>query len=442
MKKDIVIKRNVYDYFSDWKNRDNKPLLVMGARQVGKTYIIRKFGLENFDNFIEVNLFQRRDIVKLYKSIDTSDNKFKALSLLLNADFDDSNTLLFIDEIQESEELISELKYFNEVHPNMNIICAGSLLGVKIRRSHFSFPVGQVEMINMYPLDFEEFLLAIGEEALALEIKKSFDLNRELNIALHTKALNYYRYYLCVGGMPESVKNLLENDMDITKYNRNILQIIIEAYIADMSKYVSNKSESIKIERVYKSIPAQLSGTGSRFVYSRIAKGSRKRDYEMPVDWLLASNLLFKSIAVSTPEIPLKGYEVLDNFKLFLSDVGILVNLLNINYGDILIENIGSYKGIITENFVATNLLAFKRNLNYYKDSKEEHEVDFLLYTKNDGIIPIEVKSSSHTKSKSLNSYIKKHKPLYSIKLSTKNFGFINNIKSVPLYAIFCLKDL
>jgi len=351
-------------------------------------------------------------------------------------------TLLFIDEIQESEEMIAELKFFNEKHPKMNIICAGSLLGVKLKRSHFSFPVGQVELYQMHPLDFEEFMLAMNEELLVEEIIKSFKNNSEINVSLHIKSLNYYRYYLCVGGMPESVKNLIENDIDITKYDTEILSHILEAYIADMSKYVNNKSETVKVQRTFNSIPSQLAGRGDKFKYTAIASGSRKRDYEEPVNWLVASNLLFQSNKVNTPKIPIKGYEIPDYFKLFLSDVGILVKMLEVNFGEILIDSLDDYKGIIAENFIATNLLAYSRNLNYYRDDKQEQEIDFLLYTKKDGIIPLEVKSGGHTKSISLNRYMEKHNPKYAIRFSTKNFGFNNKIKSIPLYAIFCLKDL
>ena len=440
---DSFIKRKAYDKLLDWKNNKNhKPLMVMGARQVGKSYIIRKFGENEYKQLFEINLFQRKDIVELYKGIDTSENKFRTLSLLLNADLEDEETLVFFDEIQESEELIAELKFFNEKHPKMNIICAGSLLGVKLKRSHFSFPVGQVEIYHMFPLDFEEFMRAFNEDLLVGEIMNSFNKNTEINISLHTKALNYYRYYLCVGGMPESVKNLVELNMDIVKYDKTILASILEAYLADMSKYVTNKSETNKIQRVFTSIPSQLSGKGDKFKYTAITEGSRKRDYEEPVDWLLASNLLFKANKVTSPRIPLKGYEIPDYYKLFINDVGILTKMLEVNFGDILMDNLDNYKGIIAENFVAVNLLAFGRNLNYYKADRQEYEVDFLLYTKNDGIIPIEVKAGGHTKSISLNKYIEKFKPKYSIKLSTKNFGFVGGIKSIPLYAIMGIVDL
>ena len=443
MSEDIFIRRKAYVKLIEWKNKGNcKPLMIMGARQVGKSFIVRKFGENEYRNFFEINLFNRKDIVELYKGIDTSENKFRALSLLLKTDLEDNNTLFFIDEIQESEELISELKFFSEKHPKMSIICAGSLLGVKLKRSHFSFPVGKVEMYYMYPLDFEEFMQAFNEDLLVEEIRKSYENDTKINIALHTKALNYYRYYICIGGMPEAVKNFIEQKMDITKFDREILASILEAYIADMSKYVSNKSETSKIQRAFSSVPSQLAGRGDKFKYTAIVNGSRKRDYEEPVDWLIASNLVFPCNKVATPKIPLKGYEIPDYYKLYLNDVGILTKMLDVNFGDILIDNLDDYKGIIAENFIAANLLAFGRNLNYYKADRQEYEVDFLLYTKKDGIIPVEVKSGAHTKSISLNNYKEKYSPKYSIRLSTKNFGYSNGIKSVPLYAIFCVCDL
>ena len=217
----IVMKRKIMNKLLDWKNdANNKPLMVLGARQVGKTYIINEFCKNNFKNYISVNLLDNDNIVMLYERKDiNSDQKYNYLKTLLNFDIDQEDTILFIDEIQESEELISELKYFCEKHNNVKIICAGSLLGVKLKRFNSSFPVGKVKMINMYPMDFEEFLLANNRKILLDEIKNAYEKNTSLPDEIHSLCLEFYRFYLITGGMPESVSNFIENDCDIMKYD-------------------------------------------------------------------------------------------------------------------------------------------------------------------------------------------------------------------------------
>lgn len=434
------MKRKIYDKLLEWKNTtNNKPLMVLGARQVGKTYIIKEFCKENFENFIEINLFKRKDIVDMYKSMRNSDDKYKILKTLINFDLENENTVLFIDEIQESEELISELKYFCEEHNNLKIICAGSLLGVKLKRSHFSFPVGKVWMINMYPMDFEEFLISFDENLLLEEIKNHYKTNTPMVDALHQKALDYYRLYLVTGGMPESVKYMVNINKDIIKYDSNILNTIIESYFNDMNKYVENNTESLRIREMYKSIPSQLANKSNKFQYSKIENNARKREYENVLNWLISSNMILQAFCLSKPGIPPKLYEQEDIFKLYINDVGILNNLLEIKYADILMDNLSENKGIISENYVATSLVTKGYKL-YYWSSDYEAEVDFVIYT-DDGLIPIEVKYGDNTQSKSLNTYIEKYNPKYSIKISTKNFGYNSEkkIKTVPLYATFLI---
>ena len=227
----IVMKRKIMNKLLDWKNdANNKPLMVLGARQVGKTYIINEFCKNNFKNYISVNLLDNDNIVMLYERKDiNSDQKYNYLKTLLNFDIDQEDTILFIDEIQESEELISELKYFCEKHNNVKIICAGSLLGVKLKRFNSSFPVGKVKMINMYPMDFEEFLLANNRKLLLDEIKNAYEKNTSLPDEIHSLCLEFYRFYLITGGMPESVSNFIENDCDIMKYDNTIKENIIFA---------------------------------------------------------------------------------------------------------------------------------------------------------------------------------------------------------------------
>ena len=212
--------------------------MVIGARQIGKTYIINEFCKREFKNYIYINLLEHSEIIKIFKEKINTSEKFKRMKIYLETDINIENTIIFFDEIQESEELISALKFFNENEKPFKIICAGSLLGVKLKRMHSSFPVGKVKMINMYPMDFEEFLMANGSQSLIDEIRNCYENNVTMDSVLHNKALDLYRLYLCVGGMPESIKNLLANDKDILKYDKSIIEDIYQSYLNDMNKYV------------------------------------------------------------------------------------------------------------------------------------------------------------------------------------------------------------
>ena len=435
--------RKIYKKLLDWKNADErKPLMLLGARQVGKTYIIEEFCKNEFLKFKKVNLFQDKQIVSLYKDNTlSSDEKYNYLKTLLEFDLDMPDTILFIDEIQECEELISELKYFCEEHNNVKIICAGSLLGVKLKRTKMSFPVGKVKMLSMYPMDFEEFLIALNKKMLLEEIRNCFNNNKMMNEALHNLALTYYRYYLICGGMPESVKNFISVNCDIVKYDSSIKKDIIDAYLKDMKKYVSNLNEALKIEKVYNSIPKQISNESKKFQFSKIEKNAKSRDYELPLDWLDAALLVLASYRVSLPEKPLAAYKEDDTFKLFINDIGLLNYMLKIRPADILDDDLSLFKGAFVENYVASQLVANGIDL-YYWLSDGIAEIDFLLYN-DDGIIPVEVKAANNTQSKSLKTYMEKFKPKYAIRISTKNFGYNaeTKIKSIPLYAVFCLKN-
>lgn len=436
------MKRKIYEELLKWKNNNDnvKPLMILGVRQSGKTYIINEFCKNEYSNYVYVNLFENTNVIELYNSNLTSIEKFNRLKLLLDFDFEKEDTILFIDEIQESEKLISELKYFQENHNNVRIICAGSLLGVKLKRSKFSFPVGKVKMLNMYPMDFEEFLVAMNQEMLIDLIKDCYKNNKQITSPIHEKALNLYRIYLITGGMPESVNNMVKTNGDYIKYDKTILTDIVSSYFKDMDKYVTNESEALRINRVYDSLPSQLSNISNKFQYSNVSKDARAREYATAIDWLEASNMVLRCKAIKTPEIPLEGFVDVDTFKLYLSDVGILNNILKLNIEDILNDNISLYKGVIAENFVANQLVCNGFDLYYYR-SNNTSEVDFLLYTK-DGIIPVEVKAGNATQSKSLKLYIEKFKPKYAIRISTKDFGYDpkTNIKSIPLYATFLIK--
>ena len=294
-------------------------------------------------------------------------------------------------------------------------------------------------MEYMYPMNFEEFLIATGNEMLRNKIKECYKEMTPMPDFAHEQAIKLYKQYLCVGGMPEAVKNFVENDLDILKFDTHIISDIKEMYIADMQKYVKNNLETVKIEKIYKNIPSQLAKENKTFKYNFIEENGRKRKYESSIDWLVAAKMILIDYNVKRQEIPLKVYIDEDNFKIYLSDVGILTNMSEIKFPDIMLDNTFIYKGAITENYVAQELTSKEESL-YYWTSKRNAEIDFILYSEEDGIIPIEVKSGNNVRSISLNMYMKEYNPKYAIRFSTRNFGFENNIKSIPLYAVFCIK--
>lgn len=423
----------------DWKNSGmQKPLMVIGVRQIGKTYTIQKFIKENYEEYLYFNLEKEEHLREIFEKTIDADKIFEEIELYIGKKINIENTVIFFDEVQVSEKFIVSLKYFCESENPYKIICAGSLLGVKINRFNESFPVGKVRMEHMYPMNFEEFLLALDKKILLDKIKDCYENMQPLPSFAHEEALSLYRKFLCVGGMPESVKNFIENDKDILMYDSNILSNILEMYIADMNKYVKNSVETVKIEKLYKNIPMQLAKEKKAFKYNLIEDGARKRKYEAPIEWLISSGMILNSNKIKKAEIPLKVYQDEDNFKLYLSDVGLLVSMSEIKYNDIVLDNTFSFKGAITENYIAQEFISNDISLYYWTYGRNA-EVDFIIYT-NDGIIPVEVKSGNNVKSTSLNFYINENKPKYSIRLSTKNFGFENNIKSIPLYAAFCIK--
>lgn len=431
------MKRIFEEKLIEWKEKNiTIPLMVVGARQIGKTYLIDKFCRENFKDYIYINLIDNSKIVELFEMQIDTEEKVSKLQLILNKNITE-DTVVFFDEIQESEKLISSLKYFCESKFKYKIICAGSLLGVKLKRFNSSFPVGKVRIEYMYPMNMKEFLMAIGQNMIIDEIEQCFIENRKMVDSLHEKLLNFYRLFLCTGGMPEAVKNIVSENLNIINFDSNIISSIIDAYIADMQKYTLNHYETVKIEKIYKNIPSQLAKENKKFQFSKIDKNARRRDYESSMDWLVSSRLIIPCYFVNRFETPLKGFMVNDNFKLYLSDCGILSKMLEMPYNKILLNEDIKYKGVIAENYVANELVISGHSIFYWAENQVA-EIDFLIDT-NDGIIPIEVKADTNKKSKSLNLYIKENNPKYAIRISANNFGFENGIKSVPLYASYLI---
>lgn len=428
------MERKFTEKLNQWKNEYMKtPLMLIGARQTGKTYIIKKFCKDNFENQIYINFDENDSYESFFEESLNPEDIIHKMSIFLGYKIDIEKTIIFFDEIQKSERAINSLKYFCEADEQYKIICAGSLLGVKINRYQSSFPVGKVRIEYLNPLDFEEFLWAIEENLLSDEIHKCYETMKPMNQALHEKALNLYKIYLCIGGMPASINEFINKNKDILFYQNEIKENILTAYIADMSKYTTS-SEAIKVREIYRSIPIQLGKENQKFQYKLISSNARSRDYETSVEWLIQSGIVLECNLVKTPKIPLEIYKETKIFKLYLSDCGLLMNLSKLTITSILNDINMLYKGIIAENFVAQTLKTKGYPLYYY-ESNSKSEIDFLLNIE-DEIIPVEVKAANNTSSKSLLAYMNKYNPKYAIRISSRNFGFQNKIKSIPLYAV------
>jgi uncharacterized protein len=427
--------RKIEDQLNKWKKDYKMPLMLVGARQTGKTYILDEFCKNNFNNYIYINLDKEENICEVFESSIDPKVIIEKIEIIKNVIINPEDTVIFFDEIQVSERAITSLKYFCESEKPYKIVCAGSLLGVKINRFKSSFPVGKVNIQYLYPMDFEEFLIALGEFSLIEEIKKHYESNESLINPIHEKALDLYKKYLVLGGMPTMINNFISNDCNIAHVNFELQEQIITSYLADMNKY-TEKNEGIKNSQIYNAIPKELARENNTFKYSIVSREARKIRYESSLDWLLASNMILKCNLTEKNESPLKAFVNSDKFKIYLSDIGLLRSLSNIDYSEIIMDKNEMFKGALTENYIACELYPKTKELYYYNFDK--YEIDFLIKINGD-IIPIEVKSGKRTNSKSLNEYIKKYNPKYSIRISSKNFGFENNIKSVPLYAVFCI---
>ena len=430
------MKREIINDLIKWKTLENrKPLIVHGARQVGKTYIIKQFGKEYYDNLIYVN-FETNQELSLQIS-DSIDAKYiiNKLELFFGEKIIPGKTLIFFDEIQANERALTSLKYFYEDAPEYHIIAAGSLLGIAINRKEYSFPVGKVQMMNMYPLSFKEFLTAIGRENLIEEIKEHFNSDERMDKDIHELCLKLYRTYLVVGGMPEVVQMYLDEQKVISTID--VQAEILESYERDMTKYADN-SLSNKILASFDSIPVQLAKDNPKFQYKVIAKGGSSGIFGEAIMWLKNSGIV-NQVYKANAELPLEMYKDLTSFKLYMSDVGLFVNKAKypLYQIDLSTQPTMISMGPLTEHYVA-NELRTKGYETYYWESDGKAELDFMIQKETE-IIPIEVKTSIHTKTRSLDMYMKKYDPRYAIRISEKNFGFENNIKSVPLYAVFCI---
>jgi len=432
------MKRLIEIELSVWKNNPaKKPLMIFGARQVGKTYSVLAFGKENYEDMLYFNFENNAPLNSVFEKDLDVNRILTTLSALSGKKIIPERTLIFFDEIQSSPKAITSLKYFCENAPQYHIIAAGSLLGVSINRESVSFPVGKIDSLTMYPMNFLEFLWATGNEELSKMIEQSYSTNSPLNFALHEKAMDLYRTYLLVGGMPECIMEYLsKKDFDFVRVKQNR---IFNDYSSDMSKY-STKAESVRHEATFNSVPSQLAKENKKFQYSLIGSSARSRQYEDSIHWLTKAGVVLKCEKAKEGKTPIEFYKDNLSFKIYMSDVGLLTAkmmvppatlLSDINFG-------GEAKGAITENYVAQQLAANGLNL-YYWASDNTAEVDFIVQL-NEYAIPIECKSRDNIRSKSLRVFIDKYNPQYAIRVSSKNFGFENGIKSVPLYAVFCIR--
>jgi predicted AAA+ superfamily ATPase len=431
------MKRKIEEILSKWNGQKKPlPLMLLGARQTGKTYILEDFCKQKFENYVYLNFFENADFSSFFQNSLNARNILTNIELYLGKKIDIENTLFFFDEIQECEQAIASLKFFAESPLPFKIVTAGSLLGVKLNRMTSPFPVGKVQIETLYPMDFEEFLWAMNETLLTSTIKEHFFNNHPFSEIVHKKAINFYKNYLCIGGMPASVKDFVEKQQDLLLADSSIKDNILTGYLADMTKYAEN-IDAVKIHQIYRTMPMQLAKPQTKFMYKVVEQGSNAEKYQTSIEWLLEANMLLRCSLINNIQSPLSAFVVENFFKLYLSDVGLLTTLSRIKYSEIVQSDNKTFLGFLTENFVAQMFTANKIPL-YYWNSGNRAEIDMVANLAA-GIIPIEIKSGRNVGSKSLGVYVEKFKPPYSIRISAKNFGFENNIKSVPLYAVHCI---
>lgn len=429
--------RKIIHFLEDWKqNPHRKPLILQGARQVGKTYSILEFGRTHYENVTYFNFETNPRLNETFEENISPDYLIPILSHIAGNTIIKEKTLIVFDEVQLCERALTALKYFCEDAPDYHIIVAGSLLGVAVNRARFSFPVGKVDMKTLYPMDIEEFMLAMGEDALVEQIRKCFEENTPLPAALHDEAMQLYRQYLIVGGMPECVMQFAETKDYILV--RHMQDTILASYLNDMSKY-NNLNEIKKTRLAYDNVTVQLSKKNTRFQYKLIKKGGRASEFENAIEWLCLSGIVSQVYRVEQIRKPLENYRDIDAFKIYVSDLGLLCAKKDLAPNDILymVDELNDFKGGMVENYVQVQL-SINGYRTYYWESERGAEVDFII--QRDGqLIPIEVKSADNTRAKSLKVYMDTYNPAYAIKLSAKNFAFEDHKKIVPLYAAFCI---
>lgn len=427
----ILLKRFIMDDLIKWKNsKYRKPLILKGSRQVGKTYILKEFADKNYEGLAYFNFDHDEDLYNLFQRTKDPKRILEQLSFIYGKAILPEKTLIFFDEIQECPNALNSLKYFQEEANEYHIVCAGSLLGIRL--SHTSFPVGKVEFMEMYPMSFSEFLIADNAENL-VDYMRSIDKIENISDIFFNMLEEKLKAYFIIGGMPEVVYSWI-NEKDMERVN--LLQNnILKSYESDFSKHVSN-SEANKISLIWNSIPLQLAKENKKFLYQTIKEGARAREYEDALNWLNDANLIYKVYNIKKADMPLKAYNDLSSFKIYLNDVGLLRRMANLD-SKIVIEGnrlFEEFKGALTENYVLNMLnIVYNSVPNYF--TFDRNEIDFIIQTKNK-IIPIEVKSGKLTNNSSLTKYNTKNNPEISVRLSMNNLVKDGKILNIPLFLV------
>lgn len=416
----------------DWKNKKNhKPLIIQGARQVGKTWLMQEFGKKYYEQVAYINFdvdMKSRDI---FNTDYDTERLIMDIGLATKTKINAENTLIIFDEIQECPRALTSLKYFRENAPQYDIIVAGSLLGVACHEGT-GFPVGKVSFMNLFPLSFEEFLLAMGEERFVeLLNKKDFKTIKLFNNK-YEKLLKQYCY---VGGMPEIVQDFVENkDFESV---RNLQKEILSAYEEDFTKHIPANTVA-KIRLLWKSIPAQLSKENKKFIYGAAKEGARARDFEAALSWLINSGLVYKVNKITKPDLPITAYEDFNSFKLFVLDVGLLGAMTDLQADTIIDGNriFEEFKGAIAEQYVLQQFKTIKDlPVFYWSNETSRAEIDFVIQIKSD-VVPVEVKAERNLQAKSLKVYMEKFKPNYAIRTSMADYKKTDNLIDLPLYTL------
>lgn len=416
-----------------WKNsKDHKPLIINGARQVGKTYLIKEFAEKHYENNIYVNFEQNKKVATFFENNLDPVHIISLLEYEFGKKINKDNTLIIFDEIQECGKALTSLKYFNENANEYDVVCTGSTMGITLHEGT-SFPVGKVDLMKLYPMCFEEFLCAIGEEKKA-ELLKQNDLETIKIFA--SDYIEYLKLYYYIGGMPKVVYDYVENkDLNIVKENQNR---ILQYYKFDFGKYAT-ANQAIKLNLVFDNIASQLAKDNSKFIYGALKKGARANEYEYALQWLEDSNLIYKVHKVTVPKIPLKAYSDINAFKIYFLDVGLLSCMCDLTSNiltsgsDIFVE----FKGILAEQYVLQEIKSINNYYDgyYYANKTSTSEIDFLIQNK-DGIIPLEVKAGINLKAKSLKAYMEKYNPPYELKASLKEYNKSEKVVNIPLYSV------
>lgn len=437
------MKRKAYTELLEWKNRaKRKPLLVTGVRQCGKTYLIKEFGCSEFEDFAYFN-FDGNDAIKSVFDYDFDVTRIleELETVILGKKIVLGKTLVVFDEIQECPRAIQSLKYFCENLQSLHIVAAGSLLGIALKKPGFSFPVGKVERLEMFPMSFEEFVIADGGEKYINGIKK-FDLKREIGELYKTPLEKFLKNYYITGGMPEAVFTWIQTH-DYEKVD-DVQKRILKDYADDFSKHADGET-TIKIRQVWSSVPVQIAKENNKFVFSHVKEGARAKDLENALEWLVNAGLVYKLNLVQNPELPLEGMKDETYFKVYMADVGLLRQRANVHYRTILNEDASykNFKGAFTENYVMSELKSGGIPCYFWR-TKADAEVDFISDYKG-SVFPLEVKSADNTKAKSLHLFCTRYEPKFAFKTSLKNVGdnmdSVTHVWSIPLYVLFKLKN-